>query len=128
MLMAVSGAEVELFGSVWGLGLIRCDGHPRSGVVPREDVHHGEHGEEEAASSALVHTGFKAEIVDLWRRGDRSVGQVANFDLTETAMQLWGSQAEVDAGEGEGLTSSERRRVASWATADICAPSWAPMR
>ncbi|WP_237529579.1 transposase, partial [Streptomyces sp. SID5770] len=29
--------------------------------------------------------GFKAEIVDLCRRGDRSVGQVAkDFDLTET--------------------------------------------
>ncbi|MEU2931074.1 2-phosphosulfolactate phosphatase, partial [Streptomyces sp. NPDC007251] len=31
------------------LGLIRFDGHPRSGVQPREDVHHGEHGEEEAS-------------------------------------------------------------------------------
>ena len=29
---------------------------------------------------------FKAEIVELCRRGDRSVGQVArDFDLTETA-------------------------------------------
>ncbi|MFD8353327.1 DUF262 domain-containing protein, partial [Streptomyces coelicoflavus] len=31
------------------LGLIRFDGHSRSGVQPREDVHHGEHGEEEAS-------------------------------------------------------------------------------
>ena len=30
---------------------------------------------------------FKAEIVELCRRGDRSVGQVArDFDLTETAV------------------------------------------
>ncbi|MDX2548954.1 hypothetical protein PV331_45065, partial [Streptomyces sp. WI04-05B] len=33
------------------VGLIRFDGHPRSGVLPREDVHHGEHGEEEATPS-----------------------------------------------------------------------------
>ncbi|MFF1931429.1 hypothetical protein ACFVYB_25415, partial [Streptomyces sp. NPDC058228] len=31
------------------LGLIRFDGHSRSGVQPREDVHHGEHGEEETS-------------------------------------------------------------------------------
>lgn len=31
---------------------------------------------------------FKAEIVDRCRRGDRSVGQVAqDFDLTETAVR-----------------------------------------
>ncbi|MFB9836843.1 transposase [Actinoallomurus acaciae] len=31
---------------------------------------------------------FKAEIVELCRRGDRSVGQVAkDFDLTETAVR-----------------------------------------
>jgi transposase-like protein len=50
---------------------------------------------------------FKAEIVELCRRGDRSVGQVAkDFDLTETAVCDWVKQAEVDA--GERLTSSER--------------------
>ncbi|MEV0633239.1 hypothetical protein, partial [Nonomuraea wenchangensis] len=32
------------------LGLIRFDGHLRSGARPRKDVHDGEHGEEEAAS------------------------------------------------------------------------------
>ncbi|MEV6796707.1 hypothetical protein AB0M87_33270, partial [Streptomyces sp. NPDC051320] len=31
------------------LSLLRFDGHSRSGVQPREDVHHGEHGEEEAS-------------------------------------------------------------------------------
>ncbi|MFF4291525.1 transposase [Streptomyces sp. NPDC001633] len=52
---------------------------------------------------------FKAEIVDLCRRGDRSVGQVAkDFDLTETAVRDWVKQAEVDAGERDGLTTSER--------------------
>ncbi|MFF3359841.1 transposase, partial [Streptomyces sp. NPDC002917] len=42
---------------------------------------------------------FKAEIVGLCRRGDRSVGQVArDFELTETAVRDWVKQAEVDAG------------------------------
>ncbi|SDJ27607.1 transposase, partial [Nonomuraea jiangxiensis] len=48
---------------------------------------------------------FKAEIVELCQRGDRSVGQVArDFDLTETAVRQWIRQAEVDAGRREGLT------------------------
>ncbi|MEU0249738.1 transposase [Streptomyces sp. NPDC006235] len=51
----------------------------------------------------------KAEIVELCRRGDRSVGQIAkDFDLTETAVRDWVKQAEVDAGERDGLTSGER--------------------
>jgi transposase-like protein len=42
---------------------------------------------------------FKAEIVELCRRGDRSVGQVAkDFDLTETAVREWVKQADLDAG------------------------------
>ncbi|MFE5028622.1 transposase [Streptomyces sp. NPDC056656] len=57
---------------------------------------------------------FKAEIIEVRRRGDRSVGQVAkDFDLTETAVRLWVSQAEVDAGERDGLTSSEREELAA---------------
>ncbi|MBY8844607.1 transposase [Streptomyces sp. SP2-10] len=57
---------------------------------------------------------FKAEIVELCRRGDRSVGQVAkDFDLTETAVRDWVKQAEVDAGERDGLTSSEREELAA---------------
>ena len=52
---------------------------------------------------------FKAEIVELCQRGDRSVGQVArDFDLTETAVREWVRQAEVDAGERPGLTAAER--------------------
>ncbi|SDJ66615.1 transposase, partial [Nonomuraea jiangxiensis] len=55
---------------------------------------------------------FKAEIVELCQRGDRSVGQVArDFDLTETAVRQWIRQAEVDAGRREGLTSSERQEL-----------------
>lgn len=52
---------------------------------------------------------FEAEIVEHCRRGDRSVGQVArDFDLTETAVRDWVTQAEIDTGERDGLTSSER--------------------
>jgi transposase len=58
---------------------------------------------------------FKAEIVELCQRGDRSVGQVArDFDLTETAVREWVKQAERDAGERQdGLTSSEREELAA---------------
>uniref|UniRef100_UPI0009FBB03D transposase n=1 Tax=Herbidospora sakaeratensis TaxID=564415 RepID=UPI0009FBB03D len=57
---------------------------------------------------------FKAEIVELCRRGDRSVGQVAkDFELTETAVRAWVRQAEVDAGSREGLTSAEREELAA---------------
>jgi transposase len=58
---------------------------------------------------------FKAEIVDLCQRGDRSVGQVAkDFDLTETAVREWVKQAERDSGAREdgGLTTAERQELA----------------
>jgi transposase len=58
---------------------------------------------------------FKAEIVDLCQRGDRSVGQVArDFDLTETAVREWVKQAERDAGTRRdgGLTTDERSELA----------------
>jgi transposase len=58
---------------------------------------------------------FKAEIVGLCQRGDRSVGQVArDFDLTETAVREWVRQAERDAGTRHdgGLTTEERAELA----------------
>jgi transposase len=57
---------------------------------------------------------FKAEIVELCRRGDRSVGQVAkDFDLTETAVREWVKQADRDSGQrADGLTSEERTELA----------------
>ena len=57
---------------------------------------------------------FKAEIVELCQRGDRSVGQVArDFDLTETAVREWVRQAGRDAGTrvDGGLASAERQEL-----------------
>jgi len=56
---------------------------------------------------------FKAEIVELCRRGDRSVGAVArDFDLTETAVREWVKQAELDDGtRSDGLTTAEREEL-----------------
>jgi transposase len=55
---------------------------------------------------------FKAEIVELCRRGDRSISQVSrDFDLTETAVRSWVNQAAVDAGERDGLTTEEREEL-----------------
>ncbi len=57
---------------------------------------------------------FKAEIVELCQRGDRSVGQVAkDFDLTETAVREWLKQGQRDAGArvDGGLTTAEREEL-----------------
>ena len=55
---------------------------------------------------------FKAEIVELCQRGDRSIGQVArDFDLGETAVRAWVHQAETDAGDRPGLTTEEKEEL-----------------
>jgi transposase len=56
---------------------------------------------------------FKAEIVELCQRGDRTVRQVVrDFDLTETAVRQWVKQAELDVGtRDDGLTSNERAEL-----------------
>jgi transposase len=56
---------------------------------------------------------YKADVVALCRKGDRSVGQVAkDLDLTETAVRQWVRQADIDAGRREGLTTAEREELA----------------
>jgi len=55
---------------------------------------------------------FKAEIVELCRRADRSIGRVAkDFDLTETNVRTWVKQAEIDQGERPGLTTEEKEEL-----------------
>jgi transposase len=55
---------------------------------------------------------FKAEIVERCRAGDQTIGQVArDFDLTETAVRVWVRQAEIDAGERDGLSTEERQEL-----------------
>ena len=56
---------------------------------------------------------FKADIVEQYRHGDRSVRQLArDFDLTESAVREWVRQADVDDGHREGLTTEERQELA----------------
>ena len=57
---------------------------------------------------------FRAEVVELCERGDRSIGQGArDLDLTETAVRSWVKQAAVDRGDGptEALTTDEREEL-----------------
>lgn len=56
---------------------------------------------------------YKAEVVELCRSGGRSIGQVCrDLGLGETAVRRWVSQVEVDSGQREGLTTSERQELA----------------
>ncbi len=44
---------------------------------------------------------YKAEVVDLIRKGDKKIGLVCrDLGLTETAVRRWVKQAEIDTGEG----------------------------
>jgi transposase len=55
---------------------------------------------------------YKAEVVELCRKGERSIAQVArDLGLTETSVRRWVEQAEVDAGRRPGLTSSEHEEL-----------------
>jgi transposase len=55
---------------------------------------------------------FKAEVVGLCQKGDRSIAQVArDLDLTETGVRRWVDQAEVDEGRRPGLTSEEQAEL-----------------
>ena len=57
---------------------------------------------------------FKAEVVELCLRGDRSIGQVCvDLDLTETSVRRWVKQHETDIGNGPpgALTTDERAEL-----------------
>lgn len=56
---------------------------------------------------------YKAEVVTLYRTTDKSVSEIAKeLDLTASAVQRWVTQGEVDGGQREGLTTSEREELA----------------
>ncbi len=55
---------------------------------------------------------YKAEVVELCRKGDRTIPEVArDLDLTESSVRRWAEQAEIDAGRKPGLTSSEHEEL-----------------
>ena len=56
---------------------------------------------------------FKAQTVELVRTSGKSVGEVCrDLDLTETAVRRWLAQADIDAGQRDGLTTAERQELA----------------
>jgi transposase len=56
---------------------------------------------------------YKAEVVAMYRTTEKSVARIARkLDLTESAVQRWVTQAEVDEGKREGLSTSEREELA----------------
>jgi len=55
---------------------------------------------------------YKAEVVELCRTSGRSIRAVArDLGLTETAVRRWVAQAEIDAGQRDGLTTAEREEL-----------------
>ena len=57
--------------------------------------------------------GYKAEVVALCRKGEKSIGAIArDLDIAESVVRRWVAQAEVDRGEREGLTTAERAELA----------------
>jgi len=58
---------------------------------------------------------FKAQIVGLVQRGERTVPEVVrDFELTDSAVRKWIVQAERDAGtRTDGLTSDEKAELAA---------------
>ena len=56
---------------------------------------------------------FKAETVELVRSSDKTIAQISrDLGLTETAVRRWVEQAAIDAGQRQGLTTTEREELA----------------
>jgi transposase len=81
------------------------------GRRPGKDVHHGDHGKDEAPPSVVLEA-VKAEVVDLVRQPGNCPTSVArDLDLTESALRGWVRQAEIDVVDRDGLTSAEREEL-----------------
>jgi len=54
---------------------------------------------------------FRAEVVALCRKGDRSIGQVSrDLDLTTSSVRNWIAQADIDEGKcAEGALTTEEK-------------------
>lgn len=56
---------------------------------------------------------YKAEVVALYRTTEKTVTDIAReLDLSASAVQRWVMQSEVDQGQREGLTTTEREELA----------------
>lgn len=55
---------------------------------------------------------FRAQAVELYRSSGLSMARVAaDLGVSVGSLKVWVKQAEIDAGECEGLTSSEREEL-----------------
>ena len=55
---------------------------------------------------------FRREAVQLLRRGDRSIPQLArDLGVSQQSLRNWSKQLDVDDGKREGLTSDEREEL-----------------
>jgi transposase len=55
---------------------------------------------------------FRREAVALYRRGDRSLKEIAgDLGVSSESLRLWVKQSAVDSGEQPGLTTEEREEL-----------------
>ena len=55
---------------------------------------------------------FKRDVVNVARRGDLSVAEVAaDFDISVSTLHRWMRQADIDDGVKDGLTSAEQSEM-----------------
>jgi transposase len=55
---------------------------------------------------------FRRRAVELARRREQPVAQIAkDLGISESCLRRWMSQADIDDGRSEGLTSGERREL-----------------
>jgi len=81
--------------------------------MPQEDVQLQNTTKQNRRRRRAFTPAFKAEVVELCRKGDRSIGEVArDLDLTESSVRRWVEQVEIDKGRRQGLTSDEREELA----------------